>query len=106
MARIVLIGAGSGFGSRLSVDILSFPALQDSTLCLVDINPEAAEGVGRFVQRVIDDNQLAARVEVATDRREVLTGADYVIVSIAVGGPAYDGVPYYHEVAIPAYYGI
>ncbi|HQK91937.1 MAG TPA: alpha-galactosidase [Armatimonadota bacterium] len=106
MARIALIGAGSGFGSRLSVDILSFPALQDSTLCLVDINPEAAEGVGRFVQRVIDDNELPARVEVATDRREVLAGADYVIVSIAVGGPAYDGVPYYHEVAIPAEYGV
>jgi len=106
MARIALIGAGSGFGSRLSVDILSFPKLQDSTICLVDINPEAVEGVGRFVQRVIDDNKLPARVETATDRRAVLEGADYVIVAISVGGPAYNGVPYYYEVAIPAEYGI
>lgn len=106
MAKIVLIGAGSGFGSRLSVDILSFPELQDSTLSLVDINPEAAEGVRRFVQQVVDHHSLPAKVEAHTDRRAALEGADFVVVSIAVGGPAYNGVPYYHEVMIPAKYGV
>jgi alpha-galactosidase/6-phospho-beta-glucosidase family protein len=31
MAKIVIIGAGSGFGSRLSIDILSQETLKDST---------------------------------------------------------------------------
>jgi alpha-galactosidase len=41
-----------------------------------------------------------------TDRREMLEGADFVVVAIAVGGPAYNGVPYYHEIEIPARYGV
>jgi alpha-galactosidase len=106
MPKIVLIGAGSGFGSRLSVDILSYPELQDSDLCLVDIVPERAEGVAKFVRRVVEHHNLPTRVHATADRREVLEGADYVIVSIAVGGPAYNGVPYYYEVVIPAKYGI
>ncbi len=106
MAKIVLIGAGSGFGSRLSVDILSFPEFQDAELALVDINAEAAEGVRGFVQRVVDYHKLPAKVSATTDRREALEGADFVVISIAVGGPAYNGVPFYYEIEIPRKYGI
>ena len=106
MAKIVLIGAGSGFGSRLSVDILSFPEFQDSTIALVDINAESAEGVRRFVQSVVDHHSLPAQVVAATDRREVLEGADFVVTAISVGGPAYNGVPYYYEIQIPQSYGV
>ena len=106
MAKIVLIGAGSGFGSRLSVDILSFPDLQDSTIALVDINQEAVDGVSRFVQQVVDHHKLPAKVIGSTDRREVLEGADHVVVAIAVGGPAYNGVPYFYEIDIPAQFGV
>jgi len=38
MAKIVIIGAGSGFGSRLSIDILAREALQDATIALCDTN--------------------------------------------------------------------
>ncbi len=106
MAKIVLIGAGSGFGSRLSVDILSFPELQDSTIALVDIDQEAVDGVSRFVQRVVDHHKLPAKVIGSTDRRQVLEGADHVVTAIAVGGPAYNGVPYFYEIDIPAQYGV
>ncbi|MCD6350854.1 MAG: alpha-glucosidase/alpha-galactosidase, partial [Armatimonadetes bacterium] len=106
MPKIVLIGAGSGFGSRLSVDLLSYPELQDSTLALVDIDEQAMEGVTNFVQRVVKHHDLPATVIGTTDRREVLKDADFVVVSIAVGGPAYNGVPYYHEVTIPRKYGV
>jgi alpha-galactosidase len=106
MAKIVLIGAGSGFGGRLAVDILSYPELQDSVLGLVDINAEAVAGVTRFVERAVLYHNLPTRVIGTTERREVLAGADFVIVSIAVGGPAYDGVPFYYEVEIPKKYGV
>ncbi len=106
MPKIVLVGAGSGFGSRLSVDILSFPELQDCTLALVDIKPEATTGITRFVERVVEHHSLPARVIGTTDRREVLQDADFVVISIAVGGPAYNGAPFYHEVEIPRKYGV
>jgi alpha-galactosidase len=106
MPKIVLIGAGSGFGSRLSVDILSYPELQDSDLCLVDIEQARVDGVADFVRQVVDHHKLPTRVYATTDRREVLEGADYVVVAIAVGGPAYNGVPYYWEIEIPKKYGV
>jgi alpha-galactosidase len=106
LAKIALIGAGSGFGSRLSIDVLSLPELQDGTISLVDINQDAVDGVGRFVRGVVEQHGLPTTIEATTDRREALDGADYVVVAISVGGPAYNGVPYYYEVAIPAKYGV
>ncbi|HEX3044473.1 MAG TPA: alpha-glucosidase/alpha-galactosidase, partial [Bacillota bacterium] len=41
MKKIAFIGAGSfGFTRCLVRDILSFPALADSTIALMDIDPE------------------------------------------------------------------
>jgi alpha-galactosidase len=106
MRKIVFIGAGSGFGQRLSSDILSYPEMQDCHLALVDIDERHLQGVEDCVRRVIDFHQLPATVEATTDREAVLADADYVVISVAIGGPAYDGVPYYHEITIPAKYGI
>ncbi len=106
MARVVIIGAGSGFGRRLSLDILAHEALRRGSIALVDINAESARNVADWVQALV--RQLGAPVEVrwSTDRREVLAGADYVVVAIAVGGRAYAGSPYYDEVMVPAEYGV
>jgi len=106
MAKIVIIGAGSGFGGRLSIDILSREPLQDSTICLCDINAEGLEQVAGYVQRTIDANELPARVVASTDREELLGGADFVVTSVSVGGGAYWGYPFAHEKGIPLKYGI
>ena len=106
MAKIVIIGAGSGFGQRLSLDIMAYPELQDGTISLVDINPDHLTPVVEFVKKAAEMNNIPIKVEGTTDRREVLEGADYVITAISVGGPAYDGVPYYHEIMIPRSYGV
>lgn len=106
MPKTVIIGAGSGFGARLSVDILAYPELREGTIALVDIDPEQLEPSVAYVRKVVGLHGADVRVEGSTDRRAVLEGADFVVVAIAVGGPAYNGVPYYHEVAIPARYGV
>lgn len=106
MRKIVFIGAGSGFGQRLSHDILAHEELRDCHLALVDIEERRLQGVLEFVEELIGKHNLPATVEATSDREEVLAGADYVIISVAIGGPAYDGVPYYHEVRIPAKYGV
>lgn len=106
MPKTVIIGAGSGFGARLSIDILAYPELREGTLALVDINPDHLQPVTAFVRKVVEQHGAPVQVESTLDRRTVLEGADFVIVSIAVGGPAYNGVPYYHEITIPARYGV
>ncbi|MCW4041624.1 MAG: hypothetical protein NWE83_12860, partial [Candidatus Bathyarchaeota archaeon] len=41
MVKIAIIGAGSHvFARRLITDILSYPELQNSNLCLMDVNQE------------------------------------------------------------------
>ncbi len=106
MARIVIIGAGSGFGSHLSIDIMAREALRDSVICLNDVNPPRLNKIKQYVERTIEHHKLPTKVEASLDRRELLKGADYVITSIAQGGGAYWGEPYKSEVEIPLKYGV
>ena len=106
MAKIVIIGAGSGFGSRLSIDILSQEALKDSTIALCDIHEERLGQVQDYVQRAIDGHNLPGKVEASTDRETLLAGADCVVTAVSIGGPAYWGEPYKSEVEIPLKYGV
>jgi alpha-galactosidase len=106
LPKTVIIGAGSWFGPRLAIDILAYPDLREGTLALVDINPDSLEASSAFVRKVVAMHGADVQVQTALDRREVMEGADFVAVAIAVGGPAYNGVPYYHEVTIPKRYGV
>ena len=106
MLKIVIIGAGSGFGGRLSLDILSREELQDATIALCDINEERLARVGDYVNRAVVGHGLPARCIGSTDRRELLPDADVVVTAVSIGGPAYWGEPYASEVGIPLRYGI
>ena len=71
MKKIVIIGAGSfNFSRAISRDILSFPALADSHIVLVDIPAGAKymEAAQKFIQRVIDKGGYAGKVESTFDR--------------------------------------
>ena len=103
MAKITFIGAGSlSFARNLITDVLSYPALQDSELCLMDIDEERLGLSARFADRAVEDHDLPATVEATTDRRQALDGADYVITAIHVGGAE----PFRNEVEIPQEYGV
>lgn len=106
MTKIVIIGAGSQFGGKLSRDILALPELSDSHIVLCDIDEERLVAVTRFVRRIIDGHHLPAQLSSTTDRREALVGADFVVTSISVGGPAYAGFPSNVEVEIPRKFGV
>ena len=106
MTKIAIIGAGSQFGGKLSRDILSLPELRDAHIALCDIDGERLGLVTRYVRRIIEGHDLPARLSSTTERREALEGADFVVTSIAVGGPAYAGFPANVEVEIPRKFGI
>ena len=85
--KIAMIGAGSiVFTKTLMNDLLGTPALQGSEFCLMSRTGPKLERMRDFIQRVITENRLPAKVSATLDRREVLEGADYVVVMIQVGG--------------------
>jgi alpha-galactosidase len=104
--KVVFVGAGSAFGGRVSVDVLSREPLQDSTIALCDIDAGRLETVRSYVQKVTDSNNLDATVLASTDRNELLEDADFILLSVAIGGPAYYDEPFESEMRIPAKYGI
>src|SRR5699024_1952041 len=101
--KITLIGAGGFvFPFRLIGDILSFPALRDATLTLMDIDPDKLGPVAEATRELVAHHGFAATVEETTDRRAALDGADIVIITFQVGGVE----SYRHDVEIPRKYGI
>jgi alpha-galactosidase len=84
--KIVLIGAGSAqFGFGMLGDIFQSKALRGAEIGLIDINGEALERVRRTGVEFAAAHKLPFRITASTDRREILPGADFVIISIEVG---------------------
>jgi len=101
--KITLIGAGSAvFTRNLCSDILLAPALQGSTISLMDIDAERLRSSLELVQNLVERRGLAARVEATTDRREAVSGADYVVTTFQQGGLA----AYTLDIEIPKKYGV
>ncbi|MFB6219784.1 MAG: alpha-glucosidase/alpha-galactosidase, partial [Halobacteriaceae archaeon] len=87
MATIALVGAGSrAFATTLVGDILSFDALADSTIALMDIDAGRLEKTEEAADILVEKADSDATVLATTDRREALAGADYVVTTINVGG--------------------
>ena len=102
--KVVIIGAGSlEFASRLTADILSFPALAATEFALVDVDAERLGYAARITDDIIQRGGYEKARHVATqDRRAALVGADVVITAILVGGfPAIEA-----EIDIPKRFGI
>jgi len=103
MAKIAVIGGGSAkFVREVTVDLFSFEQFHDCHISLMDIDRERVERSERLVKKIIADNKLSATVESTLDQREAVEGADYIIITIMVGGYEH----YYSDVAIPAKYGV
>jgi alpha-galactosidase len=101
--RITLIGAGSTvFTRNLCSDILLSPALQDSTISLMDIDANRLRTARDLVQSIVDRRGLDARVEATTDRREAIRDADYVVTTFQQGGLD----AYALDIEIPRRYGV
>lgn len=87
MVKIAFIGAGSTvFAKNLMGDILSFPEFADATFALMDIDETRLKTSVEVAHTVNGYLGTSATIEATTDRRAALTGADFVICMIQVGG--------------------
>ncbi|MCP4402130.1 MAG: alpha-glucosidase/alpha-galactosidase, partial [bacterium] len=92
MRKVAIIGAGSiVFCKTLMLDIMATEGLEDTEFALMAPSTRNTSKVEEFIHKVIQANDLPAKVWVTTDRREALQNADYVISTFQVGGvPAFE----------------
>lgn len=101
--KITIIGAGSAmFTQGLVADLILAPALGPWTLGLVDIDPQALETAEGLSRRMIESRDADILVEASIDRRDILPGADVVVVTVGVGGRK----AWEQDVFIPRTFGV
>ncbi len=103
MAKIAFIGAGSfGFTRSLVRDVLTYPALRNATIALMDIDSERLGYIQKACERIVREGGYPARVEATTDRAAALNGADAVVITIL----AHDVSVWRHDILIPKKFGV
>ncbi len=103
MAKIAIVGAGSmQFTRQVISDLVRFPALQDSSFHLIDIDPERLKVSEGMVRQILREAKLPDRVQSFSKFSGALTDVHYCINSIQVGGMKATEVDF----EIPARYGI
>ncbi len=83
--RIVVIGAGSAsFGLSNLGAIMRTKELAGATLALCDINEEGISAIRKLADRINTEWECGMTIESSTDRKALLPGADFVIISVAI----------------------
>ena len=91
--KVVIIGAGSYFfGGPVIRNMAVNPHLRHGTLALVDTDPEVLATMERLAREAFRHLDAPTRLEAATDRREVLAGADFVVPSFSRDNTRYRGL--------------
>ena len=84
--KIAIIGAGSAsFGPNTLAAIMREPDLRGSEIALIDKDEAVLEIVVKVAERMSKEWGAQMNVRADTDRRELLPGSDFVIVSIESG---------------------
>ncbi|MFP4323134.1 MAG: hypothetical protein ACLFTK_11830 [Anaerolineales bacterium] len=84
--KIVVIGAGSAiFGLGALSTMLQSERLRGATIALCDIHEEGLETITRLAEIMNERWNAGMHITASTNRRELLPGADFVIVSVQVG---------------------
>ena len=91
MAKITFVGAGSTvFAKNILGDSMCTPVLQDSEIALYDVDKQRlseSATVIRGLNKKINGGRAKIKTYLGTrERRKALSGADFVVNAIPVGG--------------------
>lgn len=101
--KVVVIGAGSLFFGRQAVwQMVASPHLSSGTLALVDTDGERLSKMAQLAEMVVAEAGVPLVVQAATDWKEVLGGADFVVLSFAKETVKYRGT----DCAVAEKYGV
>ena len=101
--KMVLLGAGSLFFGRQAIwQMVHSPHLNRGTLALVDTDEQRLQAMAALAQKVIAHERVPLALEASTERKDVLSGADFVVLSFAADTVKYRGL----DCEISAKYGV
>ena len=101
--KIVLVGAGSAsFTQGLVMDLIKQGRGIKWDLALVDTDPKALEPMRIICSKMIEAKEADIELTWSVERKDVLSGAHYVVSTIGVGGRR----AWEQDVFIPRKYGI
>jgi len=101
--KIAMIGAGSVvFTKTLLSDMMATPALAESEWALMDLAETKLRRMEAFAKRMLKENNVPGKITATLDRRKAIQDADFVVVTIQVGGFDAFGVDY----EVPLKYGV
>ena len=85
--QVTIIGGGSyQWTPELLADLLGTESLHGMHLVLEDVDPEPLPKMEALAHRVNEALEAKATVEITTDQKKAMEGADFVIVTISTGG--------------------
>ena len=91
--KVVVIGSGSLFFGRQAIwQMVHSPHLNKGTLALVDKDPQRMKKMGLLAKKVVVETGVSLQIETATDWKEALPGADFVVLSFAADTVRYRGL--------------
>jgi len=103
MKKISFIGAGSvQFTTAVVKDIVTFPELDNSEICLMDTNEYRLKRITECIRRIKTELNSDITITKTTSREEALKSADAVIVTVFNG----DIDVWRYDIEIPMKYGI
>jgi alpha-galactosidase len=89
MTTVCFVGAGSAvFTRQLLRDLLSYPDLGPLEFVMHDVDPRRLDLAAGLAHIAIDRHDRPATVRASADRHAALTGADFVINMVNIGGHA------------------
>lgn len=82
--KVVVIGAGSLFFGRQAIwQMVQSPHLNGGTLGLVDTDKVRVEKLARLAEMAVEHTGVSLAVEASSERNDVLSDADFVVLSFA-----------------------
>lgn len=85
--KISIIGAGSGmFSLNLIRDLCLTSNLQNSEICLMDIEQSRLDSVHMLCTRYAQESGISLNITKTTDRYMALKDADFILNTILIGG--------------------
>ena len=108
--KIVCLGGGSGYFSRVLGDIAVAEGLAGSEITLYDIDYGKCQIMAKHGARLAEESGTGMRVHACEELAEALDGADFAISSIGGSGASLGGVygtsAHIADMIIPARYGV
>jgi alpha-galactosidase len=103
MRKLTIVGAGSAMFTRgLVADAIRASRGRAWEIALVDIEPGILEGMRSLAARMVDAAGAGIRITASPNRRDLLPGSDYVVITVGVGGRR----AWEQDVVIPRRYGV